>query len=136
MNMTSSSGLFVTGDIYLIRKPIPGNYGIHKLFDMLVSSQFGIVYDLNTMPEIWLLTTNKRKKRLSILHVECFGYENIVRFLHGNNLFNILFDEKAPPITLTRSQLRRLVLDGTVEGTWNNACIQENATTLIPENLN
>ena len=67
MNMTSSSGLFVTGDIYLIRKPIPGNYGIHKLFDMLVSSQFGIAYDLNTMPEIWLLTTNKRKKRLSIM---------------------------------------------------------------------
>ena len=136
MNMTSSSGLFVTGDIYLIRKPIPVHYCILNLFDMLVSSQFVIAYDLNTMPEIWLLTTNKRKKRLSILHVECFGYENIVRFLHGNNLFNILFDEKAPPITLTRSQLRRLVLDGTVEGTWNNACIQENATTLIPENLN
>lgn len=122
--MSCSSTLFVSGDIYLIKRPVPGNIGIHVLFNKAVSGDFGFKYDLEHPREIWVVTLNKRRRRLSILHIDDWGYEQIVRYLFSNSPFSMFFENDADFVKLTRGQLRRLVIDGSVEGGFNNAFVQ------------
>lgn len=122
--MSCSSALFVSGDIYLIKRPVPGNVGIHVLFNKAVSGDFGFKYDLERPREIWVVTLNKRRRRLSILHIDDWGYEQIIRYLFSNSPFSMFFENDADFVKLTRGQLRRLVIDGSVEGGFNNAFVQ------------
>ncbi len=122
--MSCSSALFVSGDIYLIKHPVPGNVGIHGLFNKVASGEFGFEFNLEKPREIWVVTLNKRRRRLSILHIDDWGYEQIIRYLFSSSPISLFFDNDADFVKLTRGQLRRLVIDGSVEGGFNNAFVQ------------
>lgn len=121
--MTEVSKLFAAGTIVLVRQPISGRYGILRMWNMLASGTLGVKYDLRAGKELWVITVNRRRTRLRILHVDSFGYELITRINYAGK-FKVLFDDVEAPMALTRGQLRRLMLDGTTEGDWQSIELQ------------
>lgn len=106
--------LFSTGRIFLIRKPIRGNYGINRLFDSLACGEFGIDIVTNK-EETYVVFSTKRRNMLLILHIDDYGYDLTKRIIYNKSRFQILFEDEYKPLTLTREELRRLVLYGTSE---------------------
>ena len=118
------SDLFSSGKIYLFRKPISGRYGIPKLTAYLTSGILGIDVSVGDTEEIYALFTTKRQDTLFILHIDEFGVDLTKRRLHGKKFVGILSDSTSLQ-NLTREQLKRLVLDGTHEGSWQSASLKE-----------
>lgn len=111
--------LFVTGKIYLIRTPVRGNCGIPKLHGIVASGILGVEVDIASGEEMYFVFTTKRRNALLILHIDEAGIDVIKRILFGKG-FKILLQDQSLPLTLTREQLRRLVLDGSYEGEWES----------------
>lgn len=123
--MTSSmqpSTLLASGRIYLIRQPVSGRTGIVKLWNMLCAGTLGVKFDVESPEEIWVLMVNRRRNRLRILHVDTWGYELTTR-INFDGRFDVIFNEGGPQ-NITRGELRRLVLDGTVEGSWRSESLK------------
>ena len=116
------SQLFASGKLYLIRRPVSGRVGIIRLWDMLCTGELGVDFNPVAKDEVWVLMVNRSRNRLRILHVDQFGYELIVR-INYDGRFDVVFHENGPE-KITRIQLRRLVLDGTVEGEWRSIYIK------------
>ncbi len=117
--MSASEELFVTGDIYLLQYPVNGNYGLNRINSMLYSGELGIEYEPGT--EIWVVYFNRKRTRLYAFHADLYGYSQIRRRLnHGRFLFELATSGK---VQITRRELRRLCLDGTLSGPYKNAAL-------------
>lgn len=117
--------LFSSGRIYLVREPINGNCGIPTLYGGLLDGRWGVEIEIDPLKfeEIYALFTNKRRSMLFVLHVDQVGIDLTKRRLFGHG-FRIVLDGSAGPVSLTRGQLKRLVLDGTYEGEWESLALQ------------
>ena len=116
------SDIFASGTIYLIRTSVNGNCGIKSLYGRLLVGFNGIAIDPRS-GEFYAIFTTANQKMLLILHVDDYGVDLTKRRLHNGKFRKILSDtEKA--ITLTRQQLKRLVLDGTYIESWQNHNLQ------------
>ena len=112
-----TSDLFSSGDIYLIRNPINGNCGINRILGKIVSKEWNIDFDLNNPKEIYVVIPTKSKRTLLIFHYDIYGADITKRILH-NSKFKIQLEDTRQPITITRGQLKRLIIDGTYIGEW------------------
>lgn len=115
---------FSGGDIYLLTAPVGAQWGINRFLSMLCGGSFGIEYEAGR--EIWIVGMNARRTRLKIFHADAGGFSIVTRSLVGRALFEAVAKAgtgygRRP---LTRGQLRRLCLDGTIEGPWQNAWFQ------------
>ena len=59
-----------------------------------------------------------RGYRLKLFHIDDQGYSLTTR-INYDGRFEILFSNDGPK-TITRSELQRLILDGTIEGEWHH----------------
>ena len=108
------NNIFSTGRIFLVRKPIRASYGPDRIFNMITIGAFGD--DINsTNEETYVVFTNKRRNMLLIFHYDDFGYELTKRKLYVKSRFNIELAEQMQAESLTRESLRRLVLYGSVQ---------------------
>ena len=70
-----------TGKIILVRQPVNGRFGIHRLMAMLSSNQFGVSW--NGTEEITIVTFNAKRTICKILKYEIsyfkifFKYRNL-----------------------------------------------------------
>lgn len=135
--MAGENELFGRGRIVMVRRPVDGRWGIRRLFAALTSgTELGLTYDLLSREEIWVVTFSVQRKTMRILHVDEWGYSLITRVLYGRSLFRVMLDKGAmDTLRLTRGQLRRLVLDGTYEGEWQNAALERGRELYFPEGM-
>ena len=109
--------LSATGKIIMVQEPVSGRFGLQKLLAKLSSNAYGVNW--NGSDEISLVTFNKKHTICKILHVDDTGVDCTTRILnHGN--FKVLLDEGLIPRRLTREALERLIIDGTLEGEYQN----------------
>lgn len=109
--------LSATGKIIMVQEPVSGRFGLQKLLAKLSSNPYGVNW--NGCDEISLVTFNKKRTICKILHVDDTGVDCTTRILnHGN--FKVLLDEGLIPRRLTREALERLIIDGTLEGEYQN----------------
>lgn len=116
------SGLLGNGKIYLVKEPVCGRFGIPRLLAMLTQNSFNVPW--NGIDEITVVTFNKSRTRCNILHCDFGGVDRTVRQLNCGT-FKVMLDEGLIPERLTKRQLARLLLDGTFEGEFNNAQVEE-----------
>lgn len=113
------SFLSSTGRIVLIKEPISGRFGMPRLLAKLTSNSLKVNWDGEE--EITIITFNKRRSIAKILHLDHVGSDLTTRVLdHG--LFKVVLDEEGQhlPQRITREQLERLFVDGTLEGDFQN----------------
>lgn len=116
--------LFNTGKIYLIRTPVSGNAGIPKLHGLVMGGTLGIDYDpVKNFEESYFVFVSRNLKYLMILHIDDTGITLIKRILF-NRRFRIMLEDHSQPLVLSREQMKRLVLDGTYQGEWESAYLQ------------
>lgn len=109
--------LSATGKIIMVQEPVSGRFGLQKLLAKLSSNAYDVNW--NGSDEISLVTFNKKRTICKILHVDDTGVDCTTRILnHGN--FKVLLDEGLIPRRLTREALERLIIDGTLEGEYQN----------------
>lgn len=106
--------LFTTGRIFLIRQPIHGGYGPNRIYDLLMAGTFGVDI-VGNKEETYVIFTTKRRQMLLIFHIDECGFDLTKRFIYAKSTFKILLEDTCSPMTLTREELRRLVLYGTYE---------------------
>lgn len=108
-----------TSKIVIVRKTVPGVWGIHKLA-ALVKDNFVI----NPGDELSVVFATHNYKRLKVVTVDATGAELRIRMLN-NGLFRTFVlnddedDEKndaLTPLPLSADKLKRLLFDGTVNG--------------------
>lgn len=99
-----------TGKIYMVREPVCGRFGIHRLLAMLSSNSLNVHW--NGIDEVTIVTFNKRKTICKVLHIDPYGVDCTSRILNSGR-FQVMLDEDLIPIHLTRDELEQLLLDGT-----------------------
>ncbi len=105
-----------TGKILMVREPICGRFGIHKLMAMLSSGALNVKW--NGLEEISVVTFNRRRSICKILHADEDGVDCTTRILN-TGLFQIIFEDNALPVHLTRTELEELLRKGSTK-THNN----------------
>lgn len=108
--------LLRSGKIYLVKTPVKGNAGINLLFSLVVGGTLGI--SMTDQEEKYVIFFNKKRTRCRILHIDNAGVTLMIRRLFSKK-FQVKLDSGSNQV-LTREQLRRLLLDGTVEGDWQS----------------
>jgi len=99
-----------TGRIYMVREPVCGRFGIHRLLAMISSNSLGIKW--NGTDEISVVTFNKRKTICKVLHIDTCGVDCTTRILNTGR-FQVMLDKDQLPIHLTRDELETLLMEGT-----------------------
>ena len=99
-----------TGRIYMVREPVCGRFGIHRLLAMISSNSLGIKW--NGTDEISVVTFNKRKTICKVLHIDPCGVDCTTRILNTGR-FQVMLDKDQLPIHLTRDELEKLLMEGT-----------------------
>ncbi len=107
-----------TGKIVMILTPVCGRWGIHKLMAKLSSNEFKVNW--SATEEITIVTFNRKRTSCKILHADITGVDCTTRILNQGR-FKIMLDENLIPRTMTREQLERLLLDGTISGEYQHA---------------
>ena len=98
-----------TGKIILVRQPVNGRFGIHRLMAMLSSNQFEVCW--NGTDEITIVTFNAKRTICKILHVDTYGTDCTTRILNYGKYKTIL-QEDLLPIHLKRNELEILLTGG------------------------
>lgn len=106
MSILSSSG-----KIILVREPVCGRFGIHRLMAMLSSGALHVGW--NGIEEISVITFNKRRTICKITHVDEWGVDCTTRILNSG-VFQVMLEEGRLPVHLTRDELESLLRNGTV----------------------
>ena len=117
------SDLFSSGIIYLVKQPVNGNCGIPSLYGKVVDGSWGIEIIEKKLIEVYVIFSASNRKTLLILHIDNFGVDLTKRRLFGNK-FKIIIENNNKAETLTREQLKRLVIDGTYEGEWHSRALE------------
>ena len=110
-----------TSKIVIVRKTVPGTWGIHKLA-ALVKDNFVI----EPGDELGVVFATHNYKRIKIVTIDATGVELRIRMLNRRlfRTFVLNDDENAEkndsltPLPLTAAKLKRLLFDGTVEGAY------------------
>lgn len=102
-----------TGKVLLLNEPVSGRFGLPRLFAKLCSHAAD--WGWNGEDEFTIVCFNKRHTICKILHVDETGVDCTSRILHQGT-FKVFLDEGLIPRALTRYELERLLLDGTLEG--------------------
>lgn len=105
--------LSTNGTIYVVKEPVCGRWGMHKLRACLTAGTFKINW--NNTDEITVVTFNKARTICSILHIDSCGFDRTTRRL-SRGTFNIVLASGLIPGMLTREMLERLLSDGTQSG--------------------
>lgn len=100
-----------TGRIYMVREPICGRFGIHRLLAMLTSGSLNIQW--NGIDEISVVTFNKRRTLCKILHIDNYGVDCTTRVLNSG-IFQVVFEDNLIPVHLSREELESLLNFGTI----------------------
>ena len=103
--------LFESGNIYLIQEPVNGNAGIPRLFAQLLDGYFGI--EIND-DEYYAIFSNSTRKLLIIFYKNNKGVGVFKWRLYSRKLKFILDGNSDKPIKITRSQMKNLILNGTI----------------------
>ena len=74
-----------TGKIYMVREPVCGRFGIHRLLAMLSSNSLNVHW--NGIDEVTIVTFNKRKTICKILHIDPYGVDCTSRILNVTSKF-------------------------------------------------
>ena len=98
-----------TGKIILVRQPVNGRFGIHRLMAMLSSNQFGVSW--NGTEEITIVTFNAKRTICKILHVDTYGTDCTTRILNYGK-FKTILQEDLLPVHLKRDELETLLIGG------------------------
>lgn len=117
------SDMFATGKIYLVRTPVRGNCGIPKLHGIVASGLLGSGVAENAGEEMYFVFTTRTRNALLILHIDEAGMDFTRRILFSRK-FKIMLADQSSPLTLTREQMKRLVLDGSYEGEWESVYLK------------
>ncbi len=98
-----------TGKILMVREPVCGRFGIHKLMAMLSSGTLNVKW--NGTDELSIVTFNKRRSICKVIHVDSDGVDCTTRILNIG-VFKVIFEEDSLPIHLTRGELEELLRKG------------------------
>ena len=107
--------------IVIVRKTIPGTWGIHKLA-ALVKDNFVI----EPGDELSVVFATHNYKRLKVVTVDATGVELRIRMLNKGIFCTFVLNDdedddkndSLTPLPLTAVKLKRLLFDGTVEGAY------------------
>ena len=100
-----------TGKIFLIKEPVCGRFGMHKLLAQLSSGVFKVGWD--GQEEITIVTFNRRRTICSILHIDPCGVDRMTRMLNTGT-FQVILDAGLLPERLTRRALELLLSNGSI----------------------
>ena len=107
-----------TGKIYLVREPVCGRFGLPRMIAKLSSNDFKVGW--NGTDEITVVTFNRKCTTCKIVHMDATGADLTSRVLyHGK--FKIMLEQGLIPRTMSRADLERLIVDGTLEGEYQHA---------------
>ena len=100
-----------SGKIILVREPVCGRFGIHRLIAQLTSGALNVSWDGKS--EITMVTFNKKRTLCKILHIDDYGVDCTTRILNTGR-FQVILDDckKLIPIHLTRNELEELLTHG------------------------
>ncbi|MCI6905646.1 MAG: IS66 family insertion sequence element accessory protein TnpB [Succinatimonas sp.] len=87
----SSAILPSEGRIVMVKEPVSGRFGVHKLMAHLTMNTYGTAWDGDET--ITLVTFNKKRTRMKILTADRFGITYSVRILNAGTFKVILGDE-------------------------------------------
>ncbi len=131
MSNNCEETLFGHGRIYLVRdRYVRANCGIPALHGLILGGALG--FEVDTSQEYYVCFVNRRQNQLLIFHQDEAGYTLIKRVLHARN-FDVLMTAADKAITITRQQLRRLVLDGTYHGEFESVYLKQELEKLGAE---
>ena len=96
--------------IIVIKEPVPGIWGIHRLYGQ-VKEKFNPQSD----EELYVVFYNKSYTRLKLMHVDATGYDLTTRILFSGKFST---DGKSDNLeNLTEKDLIRLFIDGSLPNT-------------------
>lgn len=95
----------------MVREPICGRFGIHRLLAMLSSGVLNVKW--NGLDEITVITFNKKRTLCKILHVDEYGVDCTSRILN-TGIFQVVFSDNAIPVHLSRDELEVMLKHGTL----------------------
>ncbi len=101
-----------TGKIVMVKEPVCGRFGIHRLMAMLTSNSLKVSW--NGIDEITVVTFNKRRTACKLLHIDVYGIDCTTRILNSGR-FQVMLSENQIPVNLTRQELEQLLREGTVQ---------------------
>ena len=101
-----------TGKIVMVKEPVCGRFGIHRLMAMLTSNSLKISW--NGIDEITVVTFHKRRPACKLLHIDVYGIDCTTRILNSGR-FQVMLSENQIPVNLTRQELEQLLREGTVQ---------------------
>lgn len=120
--MADQADILGSGPVYLVRTPVSGNWGIPRLSALLSGGTLGIPAP-DAQGEVCVVFVTRSLTRLKILHVDDCGVSLTTRILWSRR-FRVALSDSSAPLTITRGQLRRLILDGTYEGEWESRFLE------------
>lgn len=101
--------LSTSGKIIMVKEPVCGRFGIHRLLAMLSSGALNVRW--NGTDEMTMVTFNKRRTICKILHIDDYGVDCTTRILNSG-IFRVLFEEGSIPTHLTRDELEEMLKSG------------------------
>lgn len=110
-----------TSKIVIVRKTVPGTWGIHKLAAVVKDN-----FVIEPGDELSVVFATHNYKRLKVVTVDATGVELRIRLLN-KGLFStfVLNDDEDDdkndsliPLPLSAADLKRLLFDGTLEGAY------------------
>ena len=79
-----------SGKIILVREPVCGRFGIHRLIAQLTSGALNVSWDGKS--EITMVTFNKKRTLCKILHIDDYGVDCTTRILNTGR-FQVILDD-------------------------------------------
>lgn len=106
-----------TGRIYMVREPICGRFGIHRLLAMLSSGALNVRW--NGIDEITVISFNKKRSLCKLLHIDEYGVDCTSRILN-TGIFQVVFSDNSIPVHLTREELENILKHGSIPDRFNH----------------
>ena len=101
------------GRIIMVKEPVSGRFGIHKLLAHLTMNSYKTNWDGSE--SITLVTFNKNRTRMKIFSVDSYGITYSVRILNEGT-FKVILDNEILPERINKDILENLMLYGTTSG--------------------